>query len=188
MLNTLLALIDEPSDKEKFEKIYRTHRSRMYNKAFGILKDMDLAEEAVQESLLKIAKNIKSIKSYNDNSSISFIMLVTRNTAIDKARVELKVRPDSIDDEENYVEYPDTKAIDVEKAVTERGLDKIYNAINNLSPAYREAIILKIIHGYSNNEIAKLLGLNLKTVEMRIYRGRAILKSKLMEEEMYDVK
>ena len=115
-------------------------------------------------------------------------MLVTRNTAIDKARVELKVRPDSIDDEENYVEYPDTKAIDVEKAVTEQGLDKIYNAINNLSPAYCEAIILKIIHGYSNNEIAKLLGLNLKTVEMRIYRGRAILKSKLMEEEMYDIK
>ena len=183
-----MALIDEPSDKEKFEKIYLTHRSKMYNKAYEILKNSSLAEEAVQESLLKIAKNIKAIKSYNDNSAISFIMVVTRNTAIDKARVELKVYPDSINDENNYVDYIDTKAVDIEKAVTEQGLDKIYTAINNLSPAYREAIILKIIHGYNNNEIAKLLKLNLKTVEMRVYRGRAILKSKLMEEELYDIK
>ena len=188
MLTTLLALIDEPSDKEKFEKIYWTHRSKMYNKAYEILKNSSLAEEAVQESMLKIAKNIKSVKSYNDNSTISFIMVITRNTAIDKARVELKVSPDSIDDENNFVDYPDTKAIDIEKAVTEQGLEKIYTAINELSPAYRETIILKIIHGYSNNEIAKLLKLNPKTVEMRIYRGRAILKSKLMEEEIYDIK
>ncbi len=188
MLTTLMALIDEPSDKEKFEKIYWNCRSKMYYQAYNVLKNKSLAEEAVQESLIKIAKNIKSVKYPVDNSTISFIMTVTKHTAIDKARVELKVCPDSIDDEDNFVDYPDKKTIDIEKAVTEQGLEKIYTAINNLSPAYREAIILKIIHGYSNGEIAKLLKLNPKTVEMRIYRGRAILKSKLMEEEVYDVK
>lgn len=188
LLTTLMALIDEPSDKEKFEKLYWACRSKMYYQAYNVLNNRFLAEEAVQESLIKIAKNIKSVKYPADNSTISFIMTVTKRTAIDKARVELKVYPDSIDDEDNFVDYPDTKAIDIEKAVTEQGLEKIYNAINNLSPAYREAIILKIIHGYSNSEIAKLLKLNPKTVEMRIYRGRAILKSKLMEEEMYDIK
>lgn len=188
MLTTLLALIDEPSDKEKFEKLYYECRSKMYYQAYNILKKSFLAEEAVQESLIKIAKNIKSVKYPADNSTISFIMTVTKRTAIDKARVELKVTPDSIDDENNYINYADVKAIDIEKAVTEQGLEKIYTAINNLSPAYREAIILKTIHGYSNSEIAKLLKLNPKTVEMRIYRGRAILKSKLMEEEVYDVK
>jgi len=115
-------------------------------------------------------------------------MTVTRHTAIDKVRVEMKVSPDSIDDENNYTEYADTFSVDVEKAATSTGLEVIYNAINSLSPAYREAMVLKFIHGYSNGEIAKLLNINPKTVEMRIYRGRAVLKTKLMEEELYDVK
>ena len=170
---------------EKTSRPFLRHREFLWQEGHTVHAT---AEEAVQESLIKIAKNIKSVKYPADNSTISFIMTVTKRTAIDKARVELKVTPDSIDDENNYINYADVKAIDIEKAVTEQGLEKIYTAINNLSPAYREAIILKIIHGYSNSEIAKLLKLNPKTVEMRIYRGRAILKSKLMEEEVYDVK
>ena len=188
MLTTMMALIDEPSDKEKFEKLYWAYRSKMYYQAYSVLKNRSLAEEAVQESLIKIAKNIKSVKYPADNSTISFIMTVTRHTAIDKVRVEMKVSPDSIDDENNYTEYADTFSVDVEKAATSTGLEVIYNAINNLSPAYREAMVLRFIHGYSNDEIARLLNLNQKTVEMRIYRGRAVLKTKLMEEELYDIK
>jgi len=47
MLTTLMALIDEPSDKEKFEKLYWAYRSKMYYQAYSVLKNRSLAEEAV---------------------------------------------------------------------------------------------------------------------------------------------
>lgn len=63
MLSFYLTLIDEPSDKEKFTEIYEHYKGMMMQKAMSILHSSALAEEAVQESFVKIAKNIFKISS-----------------------------------------------------------------------------------------------------------------------------
>lgn len=65
MLGFYLSLIDEPDDKEKFAEIFRSYGNMMFSKAMSVLHNTALAEEAVQESFLKIAKNISKISEPN---------------------------------------------------------------------------------------------------------------------------
>lgn len=88
MLGVYLALIDEPSDKEKFTEIYNHYRDMMHRRAMSILHNTVLAEEAVQESFLKIAKNISKISSPVCSKTASFIVIIVRNTSYDILRTE----------------------------------------------------------------------------------------------------
>ena len=88
MLSFYLTLIDEPSDKEKFTEIYEHYKGIMMQKAMSILHSSALAEEAVQESLVKIAKNIFKISSPICSKTASFIVIIVRNTSYDILRTE----------------------------------------------------------------------------------------------------
>lgn len=76
MLTLYLALIDEPSNKDKFKIIYKSYKYMMFAQAFKILHSVPLAEEAVQESLIKIAKNISKISSPNCSQTKSFVVIL----------------------------------------------------------------------------------------------------------------
>ena len=59
-----LQMLDTPEEKSKFETLYYTHRRTMLHIAMQILKDHQLAENAVQEAFIRLAKNfLKSDKS-----------------------------------------------------------------------------------------------------------------------------
>ena len=52
------ALIDDESDRQLFTVIYNKYRQQVYLCAFDILGDEGLAEDAAQETFLRIAKNM----------------------------------------------------------------------------------------------------------------------------------
>lgn len=88
MLGFYLSLIDEPDDKEKFAEIFRSYGNMMFSKAMSVLHNTALAEEAVQESFLKIAKNISKISDPNCSKTAAFIVIIVRNTALDMLKSE----------------------------------------------------------------------------------------------------
>ena len=61
MIALYLSLIDTPSDKTKFILLYEKYRRLMHYTAKEILKSDKLAEEAVQEAFIRIAKNFNKI-------------------------------------------------------------------------------------------------------------------------------
>lgn len=185
MLGFYLTLIDEPSDKEKFTEIYEHCKGMMMQKAMSILHNSALAEEAVQESFIKIAKNIFKISSPICSKTASFIVIIVRNTSYDILRKEKPSENFSFDEDINIsdnVEMPDIN--DVFSTV---GIGFVLEVINGMDNKYRDALTLKYLYGYSNNEIAKLLSITEANAKMRIYRAKAILKTKL-EENGYAVK
>ena len=52
-------------------------------------------------------------------------------------------------------------------------------ALHRLGRAYRETVILRDIEGFSYEEIAETLGINIGTVKSRLARGRQELREKL---------
>lgn len=76
MLEMCLALIDEPSDKEKFTKIYYAYNDMMFRTAMKVLNNKSLAEEAVQDSFIKIAKNISKFSEPVCSKSAGFIVII----------------------------------------------------------------------------------------------------------------
>ena len=60
-------------------------------------------------------------------------------------------------------------------------IDEVRAAIRRLPPLWREAVELRDIEGLSYQEIAEVLGSPVGTVMSRLYRGRNLIRSLLLE-------
>lgn len=182
MIGICLALIDEPSDREKFNAVYEHYKKIMYNAAFAILNNDGLAQEAVQESFLKIARNIGKISDAGSGRTAGFVIIITRNTALTILQKENRFVPVADCEDIEDVSLPDIEAV-----ISGSGLGIVMDIISDMDVKYRDTMVLKYLYGYSYAEIAELLEITQKNVMMRIYRGRLYLKSRL-EENGYDIK
>ena len=64
MLSFFTLSIEDDADKVKFEKIYVLYKKKMWYAANSILSDAYLAEDAVHNAFIGIARNIKKIARY----------------------------------------------------------------------------------------------------------------------------
>lgn len=182
MLALYLAMIDSPSDKEKFAEIYGAYKELMFRVAMSVLHSASLAEEAVQESFLKIAKNISRFSEPVCSKSASFIVIIVRNTAIDILRKEI---PSATPFDENIAAPQSLKMPDIGEVIY-NGAGQVAEMISSLDKIYGDALKLRYIYGFSSAEIAELLGISEKNAQMRIYRAKAFLRKKL-EEAGYEI-
>ena len=180
MLGIYLALIDEQSDKEKFLEIYEMYKDMMFYKAMSVLNNTSLSEEAVQESFLKIAKNIKKISEPDCSKTASFIIIIVRNTALDIKKKEL-----SSDKEELIDDIADFQPEILSYIISKSGYEYLVSVVKGLDNIYSDVLMLKLVYGYDNDDISDLLNIPKRTVESRIYRGKCILKTKLEEKYGY---
>lgn len=183
MICMYMALINDQNDREKFIELYDHYKNAAIIIAMRLLNNRTLAEDAVQEAFFRIADNISKVEGISPKTT-SYINIVIRNVCFDILRKEKKNDTLPLDDNilsEKNIELPDIQII-----LQNSGIKFIAECINSMDIIYRDAISLKYVYGYSVEEIAKSLGINEKTVEMRLYRGRKILK-KILEENGYAV-
>lgn len=63
MLSICLSMLDSDEDKHSFEELYYTYKQGIYAVAYGILRNKEDAEDAVQKAYISIANNFEKIKS-----------------------------------------------------------------------------------------------------------------------------
>jgi RNA polymerase sigma-70 factor (ECF subfamily) len=174
--------------QDKFLQIYYENRDIMFAVANAILHNEHNAEEAVQEAFLKIAlkmsKNEEKFLSKSCEEIGGFCGIVCRGCAIDIYRKQKSKNAATVDASDETIAETIAVSDDVvEKIVTKAGYDRILKAISEMKDTYRDVLSLKFVFEYSNDEIAKLLGINKRTVEMRVFRGKNILAELLREED-----
>lgn len=168
------ALIDDPSDKEKFMQIYRCHAGIMYAKAMSILKNPALAEEAVQESFLSVAKCISKILPADCAKTCSLMVIIVKNASLNILKKERAAEQTPLSDD-----ITDLRMDVLSRVMSEQGYEYLISLINGLDDIYKDVLTLKLAMGYDSAEISKLLGIPVNTVNSRIFRGKNILKTKL---------
>ena len=182
MLQLFLALIDEETEKEKFESLYYRYRNLMYYIAAGILKDENLAEDAVQEAFFRVARNFHKVGDVESVRTKNFLALITRNVALTMAKAAGKEpNPADLDKETGT---PEGRRGKTERPVSDAAFDAVSAAelrtkILNLPETYRNVLYLAGVYEYSLTEIASLLDLPLETVKKRMQRGRRLLREAL---------
>ncbi len=107
MLCMYLAMIDEQVDKIRFEEIYYGYHKQMLVVANRVLCNMDDAEDAVQDALIRIARNMDAIRDREDWAVRGYVLTVAKNSALKvlaknqrnrKAVDTLKVKPEKDED------------------------------------------------------------------------------------------
>lgn len=164
------------SDRDKFEYLYAKYKNLMFYKAWEILKDHMLAEDAVSEAYLRVYKNLHKIDDPASNRSISFIVTIVRNTALTLLK---QARPGAV---ESYEEdQPDT--FDLEQTVfAQVSEQRIYEILNGMDEVSRNVFLLKYAHDFSHKEIAAQLGMTENNITVKLHRVKKKLADMLVKE------
>ena len=171
---------------DKIEQLFYKYQKLMYREAYNILNDAALAEDAIQQTFIKVMANMDKIGAVDDNRTRNYLVIICRNVACDMHREKLYLNEDM-----NRVDYEseeETELIDFvepsEVVISKESVNRVAEAIGDLPDIYRDVILLEKVYHYSKEEIAKLLNINYETVKKRSVRARKML-AEVLEKEGY---
>lgn len=175
MIAVSMALIDDEKDKKAFEKLYYEKRNMMYAVAFKILGNVSLAEEAVSDAFLSIAKNFQTVSVLNVHKLQKYLIITVRNAANMILRKE-KNALDELPLDDEYVSDED---------ITEHDHDRIKKCMAKLEQIDKEIIYLRYSLELDHRQIAAALGISTAASRKRLQKARHRLKQ-ILTEEGYD--
>ena len=167
-----LEMLPDDSDKAKLEQVYLRYRGLMFHAASRILNNSADAEDAVHQSFISIAEHIHKISSPVCTKTQSFVVSIVERKAIDIYRRKSKQRVIPLEDETAGLPV-DTEAVQ---------LSPLAAAISRLPARYRQFILLKYHCGYSNQEVADMLGLSYEGAHSLDPRAKKALRDVLEKE------
>jgi RNA polymerase sigma-70 factor (ECF subfamily) len=175
-------------DKHAFEVLISARQRNFMIAAMSILQNETDAEDAVQEAIIKMYRNIGKLKDVR--AVKSWMERIVRNESYDiynKSSIQSK-RQSELDDEDEQIEIvEETREFLPEAYVEDDELNKkLYDTILSLPVAKREAIIMYYYDGLSYNEIAEVIGKNVKTVSSNLSKAREELKRRLGDSMLRD--
>ena len=157
--------------EEAYEKVIDIYGDRLLKTCYLILKDKEEAEDVVQETFIRVFKNIKGFK---DKSSLyTWIYRMAMNLCKDKYRKRVYSLPfnDELDIES---ENPEDIILDY----IDRKL--LMKALIDLPSIYKEVLILFYFEDLSIKDISQILNEKEGTIKSKLSRGRNILKKSLL--------
>lgn len=170
MLASCLAMLETERDQRRFMKLFEAHEKKIYAVALRILGDRDRAEDAAQQTWLRLVQNWERVSALPWEETEGYAVTVAKNCALDILRAEGRTAafPEDWDPpapEEHQEEY-----------------DYLVSLIRFLPENYRRILELKCVEEQTNREIARRLGIKESTVAVRVMRGRTMLKERLEKE------
>lgn len=169
MLSAYMAMIDDKALCSDFENFYTDNRIKGMRTAFAVLKNNALAEEALSESFMKLAKNYKKIHALPSHKLQAYFVITVRNTALNMLKKESSVETVEYNDELEHLPLPDTDT------------QNLKECIERLSDTDREILYLRCSLGLEYEQIAQALSISQDAARQRLRHARRKLRN-IMEE------
>ncbi|MEJ6473284.1 sigma-70 family RNA polymerase sigma factor [Pseudoalteromonas piscicida] len=155
--------------QHQYESLVRTYHKELYKFAYWLSGDPTVAEDLVQETFLRAWRALDSLQ--DEHAAKPWLLTILRR---ENARRFERKQFDYAEVEQDTLVDDSSSALDDEMEQT-----VVQRQIANLSPEYREPLLLQVVMGCSGEEIADILELNKNTVMTRLYRARNQLKDAL---------
>lgn len=181
-----LVELAQNDDTEAVEELVKRNQSSVYASFYYLSSECQDILDLTQEALLKMAKNIKSLK--DPKKFKGWLNQIVTNVFYDyirKSNRSLKTVPiDKTDDEKSeacpkIIDLPCKSKNPEENTLGDELSSIIENSIHKLPDAFRLAIVLREFQGLSYEEIAEITNTNVGTVKSRIARARSRLQEDL---------
>jgi RNA polymerase sigma-70 factor (ECF subfamily) len=152
--------------RQRFDRLVAVYHADMYRYAAWLCRDKAIAEDVVQEAMLRAWKSLEALR--DDAAAKQWLLTIVRR---ENARYFERKRLETVDIDNLtasqaalLAEEPDEK------------LNELRESIYELEDDYREPLVLQVLMGYSTNEIGELMGLKQGAVLTRLHRARLKLK------------
>lgn len=174
-------------NRDAFGELVLKYQDRLYGTLVHLLGSADDARDVGQDAFLLAYQKLRSFRQ--ESSFYSWLFRIAYHAAISSRR--RRTRPKysldvareraGVEPEDGRVHSDPEHGLQVEEAQ-----HQVQQALAELSPEFRDVVILKEIEGLPYEEIAVLVECPIGTVRSRIHRARQLLRerlSKVMERE-----
>ncbi|PDO09329.1 MAG: RNA polymerase sigma factor SigW [Candidatus Reconcilbacillus cellulovorans] len=182
-LDVRLARQARAGDREAFAGLVDLYQDKLYHLALRMLSHPQEAEDAVQETFLRV---FASLDRYDESQKFStWIYRIATNLCIDRLRKRkssVSLDADTADNGEGtdwYDVLPGDEQTPESRFLTSELQELVRKAIDELPDKYKAVVVLRYLHDMSLQEIGDILDLPVTTVKTRIHRGREALRRKL---------
>ncbi|MDP2885589.1 MAG: RNA polymerase sigma factor [Ignavibacteria bacterium] len=155
-----------------FAQLYHRYKHRVYAYCYRLLRHPQNAEDATQETFVKIHRSLRQLE--NTASLQTWVFSIARNEAFTILRrlrptEDLEAATENVWDEDNPLE----KVVQKERA----GI--VQHCLGLLKPMYRELLILKEYEQLSYAEISQVTGASESAVKSGLFKARRAMRKKL---------
>lgn len=151
----------------------------MFRFALRMLEDSAEAEDVVQDVLIKIWRQGESMIEIKNAEA--WCMQLTRNLSLDRLkspRRRLRTTLEGWDGAES-------KATPQRQAEVADTMERMKHLLGSLPEVQKSVLHLRDVEGYSYQEMAKVLGLEMNQVKVYLHRARKSLREKLRAQDAY---
>lgn len=157
-----------PSREQQFNELIGVYMDDLFRYAYWLSGNRSVADDLVQETLVRAWKSMDKLNDVK--AAKGWLLTILRR---ENARRFERKRPQ--ESEMPTEELPATRT-DYDTS-TEAFV--LRQALQELPEEYREPLLLQVIHGYSQKEIAEHLGLSVAGAGTRLFRAREKLREVL---------
>jgi RNA polymerase sigma factor (sigma-70 family) len=166
-------------DAAALEALYERYGRAAYSLARRILTEETLAQDVVQEVFLSLWRDARRFDA-GRGTVATYLLSMTHHRAVDVVRREENLRRWRTSDEGLELEADPKVRVEDEVLTSERRAE-VRSALQELPPAQREALLLAYFGGYTQREVAALVGVPLGTVKTRMAAGMRKMKEALRD-------
>jgi RNA polymerase sigma-70 factor (ECF subfamily) len=174
------------ADRARFADQAMQYMSSLYSAALRMTRNPSDAEDLVQETYLKA---YRAFGTFQEGTNLkSWLYKILTNTFINSYRAKRR-RPaetelDDVEDLYLYRRLGGNQATSLGRSAEDLVLDRftesdVKTAVESLPEAFRLAVLLADVEGFSYKEIAEILEVPIGTVMSRLHRGRRALEKAL---------
>ncbi len=165
--------------RERFERLWRQHQSRLRRLVARLTGDADLADDLTQEVSLKAFAAFGGFRG--EAAALTWLSRIAINV-VHRHRETRRPPPLSLDATRELFAGD---ASDPHRLAVQAGLRPIvWTALDTLPEELRTALILQVYEGLKYREIAALLGVPLGTVKSRLHNGLVRLREELKDHDL----
>lgn len=166
-----LLMLESNAERQAFLELYNQHGDAMLRVARRYFPNDQLAaEDAVQNAWLRVIENFSRVQEIPCKKRGAYLVIIARNESI----IILRKRHQELPFDENIVGNDDDFENNRSKDIIE--------IIQAMPVTYRAVLEMRFVEELSTKDIARALGLKETTVDVRVFRGKALLMKKLREE------
>jgi RNA polymerase sigma-70 factor (ECF subfamily) len=169
-VNRILVERAQQGDRDAYEQLARSSARRLFLVASRILRDNDAAEDAVQQTLVSIWRDLPTLRDPDRFEAWTYRIVVRQCRA--EARRGRRMRVDLVD-------ISDSMAAEVDAIAAVDIRDELGRAFDALSQDHRTVVVLHHMVGLPLAEIAEILDVPYGTVGSRLHHATRALRTAL---------
>jgi RNA polymerase sigma-70 factor, ECF subfamily len=157
-------------DRDAYERLAREAAGRLHNVALRITRNADDADDALQQTLVSIWRDLRSLRDPDRFEAWAYRILVRHCRAESRRMRRLNV---------SVVDLSESMVVSADSSADVASRDEIGRAFERLSTDHRTVLTLHVMVGLPLTEIAEILDLPYGTVGSRLHNAKRAMRAAL---------